>query len=102
MIIKNKRQRGWLRKSQAIIEYALVLIGVVAAFVTMGIYFQRSMQGKLRAHADDLGEQFSPDKTTATMTSTVVSNSTESTSDGETVVTSDQSQSISKVQTVDK
>ncbi|MFA5311075.1 MAG: hypothetical protein WC355_02045 [Candidatus Omnitrophota bacterium] len=53
-IIKNR--------AQAILEYAVVVITVIAVFIAIGAYYKRSLQGRYRQAADVLGagEQYTP------------------------------------------
>lgn len=53
----------WLRpkkkiKAQAITEYAVLLGIIVMAIVLIQVYLKRSIQGKFKSTADDIGEQF--------------------------------------------
>lgn len=65
-------------RGQSTLEYAMVIACTVGAFITMQFYTQRGMQGRLRAEADNLGQQYSPRHTTSSQTIT-------STSSGRTV-----------------
>jgi hypothetical protein len=49
-----------MRKSQTIIEYAVVVSCVIAAFISMTIYMKRGISGNLRKAADDLGQHYEP------------------------------------------
>ena len=50
------------RKAQSIVEYVAVILVVIAVFITVGVYYQRSLQGKYRQTGDFLGggEQYTP------------------------------------------
>lgn len=52
----------WVRlrknKAQAITEYAVLLGIIVLAIVLIQVYLKRSIQGKFKSTADDIGEQF--------------------------------------------
>jgi Tfp pilus assembly protein FimT len=57
------------------IEFSLVLVVAILAFIAMQPMIKRSTQGRLRSSADSIGEQFSPrwttiDETYATYSST--------------------------------
>ena len=56
MIIKHKI-------SQAIVEYAVLIIVVVFALAVMQIYLKRSYQGRIKREADSLGTQYAPGQT---------------------------------------
>jgi uncharacterized protein (UPF0333 family) len=55
-IMKN---RYYNRKAQSSLEYTMVAAFLVAALLTMQIYIKRSIQGRLKAAADEIGEQYS-------------------------------------------
>lgn len=57
-----------MRKAQSSLEYAVLIIAVVAALIAMTIYLKRGMQGKFRQGADELGSQYEPGKTTSDIT----------------------------------
>ena len=48
------------RTAQSTLEYALILAVIVGALLTMQNYLKRSVQGKLQATADEIGQQYSP------------------------------------------
>ena len=52
----NKRAK----KAQVALEYAVLIAIAVAAIIAMKIYMTRSVQGRLRESADEIGMQFSP------------------------------------------
>jgi Flp pilus assembly pilin Flp len=49
-----------MNNAQSTLEYALILAVIVGALLTMQNYLKRSVQGKLAATADEIGEQYSP------------------------------------------
>lgn len=51
---------------QSTVEYAVLAAVVVGALLAMQIYIKRGSMGKLRAAADQMGEQFTPLNTTST------------------------------------
>jgi len=51
------------RRGQVTAEMAVLFAFVIAAFVFMGIYMQRGVQGSTKSNADQLGQQFSTEKT---------------------------------------
>jgi hypothetical protein len=53
-----------LSKGQGTLEYAIVIVVVVGALIAMQWYIKGGYQGKLRSSSDDMGNQFSPTKTT--------------------------------------
>ena len=48
------------RKAQSSLEYALLIVAVVATLVAIQAYMKRSIQGRLRASSDLIGDQFDP------------------------------------------
>lgn len=65
------------RKAQSTLEYGVVIAVVVAALVAMQAYVKRGLQGKIKESADQIGEQFSPEHTSGTITTSTTSESTE-------------------------
>lgn len=59
------------RRAQSTLEYAMVTACLVAALLAMQIYLKRSIQGRLRNAADELGEQYSAITTTSNLTQTI-------------------------------
>jgi len=51
--------------AQSILEYAMVIACLALAMFAMQIYVKRSIQGKLRTAADEIGEQYSAKHTTS-------------------------------------
>lgn len=56
MFKKNIRGQGTL-------EFALLMVIVVAALIAMQIYVKRGVEGKLRENTDSIGEQFEAEHT---------------------------------------
>lgn len=58
-----------INKGQTILEYTIIIAVVVAALLGMRTYYKRSVMGRLRAQADQIGEGsigYSPRGTTST------------------------------------
>lgn len=55
-------------RAQTSLEYAVIIAVIVAALITMQAYIKRGIQGKLRAAADELGQQYDPGNTTGDIT----------------------------------
>ncbi len=55
----------WLRqkKGQSTVEYAVLIVIVIAALLTIQVYIKRGIQGKLKSSADDIGDQYSEGNT---------------------------------------
>ena len=58
------------RKAQSTVEYAILIIIIIGALLSIQVYIKRGVQGRLKTAADDIGEQFSPGNTNYTMTTT--------------------------------
>lgn len=46
-----------MKKAQALIEYAMVIVVVSAAFIALNGYMKRGIQAQIRISADELGRQ---------------------------------------------
>ena len=68
MYKKNINQKP---KAQSTLEYAMVVACIAAALIAMQIYIKRSIQGKIRDSADEIGEQYSAKTTTSDLTQTI-------------------------------
>ncbi|MEI8012181.1 MAG: hypothetical protein WCI27_06845 [Candidatus Omnitrophota bacterium] len=47
-----------MKKAQSILEYTILLIIIIAAFLTMQNYMKRGFQGRWKQAVDDLGDQY--------------------------------------------
>jgi uncharacterized protein (UPF0333 family) len=56
------------RRGQSILEYSILLIIIIAAFITMQIYIKRGFQGRWKSAVDELGDQYDPYKSNTTVT----------------------------------
>ena len=57
------RQNG-----QSVLEYSLLIIIIIAVFITMQIYIKRGFQGRWKSSVDELGDQYDPNKTNSVFT----------------------------------
>ena len=48
----------WNKKGQGTLEYAILIVVVIAALLTMQNYFKKGVQGRLKSATDDIGDQF--------------------------------------------
>lgn len=55
----NKRRK----KGQSTLEYAILIIIIMAALLSIQVYIKRGVQGRFKSAADDIGTQFSPGNT---------------------------------------
>ena len=53
------------RKSQTVLEYAVLFSVVIAALLIMQVFIKRAYQGRLKQEADSVGQQYEMGKTTA-------------------------------------
>lgn len=65
----------FFRRGQSILEYSILLIIIIAAFITMQIYIKRGFQGRWKSSVDDLGDQYDPNKSNSVITYLMTSNS---------------------------
>ena len=65
-------QRAHVR-GQSTIEFALLIVVVIAALVAMQIYLRNALQGKLRQSSDQIGSQWDADQGEYTITSSASS-----------------------------
>ena len=49
-----------MKKGQTTIEYAMVLVVVIGAFIAIQNYMKRGVQGRWRDAVDTLGDQYDP------------------------------------------
>ena len=58
-------------KGQSTLEYAVLIIIIIGALLTIQVYIKRGVQGRLKSASDDIGDQFSPGNTNALKKTTV-------------------------------
>jgi len=56
--LNKKRQKG-----QSTLEYAILIIIIIGALLSIQVYIKRGIQGRLKSATDDIGTQFSPGNT---------------------------------------
>lgn len=62
-------------KGQSTLEYAILVIIIIGALVTIQVYVKRGVQGRLKSSSDDIGDQFSPGNTNSIKTTATHSKS---------------------------
>ncbi len=77
--LNNKRKKG-----QSTLEYAILIIIILGALLSIQVYIKRSVQGGLKSSSDDIGDQFSPGNTNAITTTRVKSTTRDTFVDGTT------------------
>jgi len=60
--LNEKRQKG-----QSTLEYAILIIIIIGALLSIQVYIKRGVQGRLKSATDDIGDQFSPGNTNVVM-----------------------------------
>ncbi len=50
-------------RGQSTLEYAVLIVIVVGALLSIQMYIKRGVQGRLKSSSDDIGDQFSPGNT---------------------------------------
>ena len=61
------------KSGQNVLEYSILLIIIIAAFLTMQNYVKRGFQGRWKTTVDDLGEQYDPRTANSQVTHTISS-----------------------------
>ena len=62
------------KKAQSTLEYAVLIIIVIGALLSIQVYIKRGIQGRLRSAADDIGDQYSVGNWNYVRTTTFKSN----------------------------
>ena len=47
------------KKGQSTLEYAILIIIIIGALLSIQVYIKRGVQGRLKGAADDIGDQYS-------------------------------------------
>ncbi len=47
------------KRGQSTIEYAILIVIIIGALLTIQVYIKRGIQGRLKSSADDIGDQYS-------------------------------------------
>jgi hypothetical protein len=64
-------------KGQSTLEYAVLIIIVIGALLSIQVYIKRGIMGRLKSAADDIGDQYSPGNTNVRRTVSVSGNTKE-------------------------
>jgi uncharacterized protein (UPF0333 family) len=51
------------RRGQSTLEYAILIVIVIGALISIQFYLKRGIQGRFKSATDDIGSQFSPGNT---------------------------------------
>jgi Flp pilus assembly pilin Flp len=74
-------------RGQSTLEYAVLIVVIIAALIAMQVYLKRGVQGRIRESSDQIGESFSPGYTVSNRVRTTYANMTESTDPWSTTTT---------------
>ena len=47
------------KRAQSTLEYAVLIIVIIGALLSIQVYIKRGVQGRLKSASDDIGDQFS-------------------------------------------
>lgn len=65
------------KKGQSTLEYAVLIIIIIGALLSIQVYIKRGIQGRLKGAADDIGDQFSIGNTNIVLTTKTASQTKE-------------------------
>src|ERR1039457_2040647 len=51
------------KRGQSTLEYAVLIVVIIGALLTIQVYLKRGVQGRLKSAADDIGDQYSDGNT---------------------------------------
>jgi uncharacterized protein (UPF0333 family) len=62
------------KRGQSTLEYAVLMIVIIAALISIQTYIKRGIQGRLKSASDDIGDQYSPGNTNSIISTRTISN----------------------------
>jgi uncharacterized protein (UPF0333 family) len=65
------------KRGQSTLEYAVLIVVIIGALLTLQVYIKRGVQGRLKSAADDIGDQYSDGNTNEIRTTNRSSNTEE-------------------------
>jgi uncharacterized protein (UPF0333 family) len=65
------------KRGQSTLEYAVLIVVIIGALLTIQTYIKRGVQGRLKSAADDIGDQYSDGNTNSIKTTITSSNTQE-------------------------
>ena len=65
------------KRGQSTLEYAVLILIIIAALISIQMYMKRGFQGRLKQASDDIGDQYSPGNMNESKITKRYSNSTE-------------------------
>jgi Flp pilus assembly pilin Flp len=66
------------KRGQSTLEYAVLVVVIIGALLTIQVYIKRGVQGRLKSAADDIGDQYSDGNTNEVKSTVRASNTEES------------------------
>ena len=75
------------KRGQSTLEYAVLIVVIIGALLTIQVYIKRGVQGRLKSAADDIGDQYSAGNTNELKTTHRISNTEEVLTGGKTTST---------------
>jgi uncharacterized protein (UPF0333 family) len=51
------------KRGQSTLEYAVLIVVIIGALISIQVYIKRGVQGRLKSAADDIGDQYSDGNT---------------------------------------
>jgi len=58
------------KRGQSTLEYAVLVVIIIGALLTIQVYIKRGVQGRLKSAADDIGDQYSDGNTNSIKSTT--------------------------------
>ena len=65
------------KRGQSTLEYAVLVVIIIGALLSIQFYLKRGIQGRLKSSADDIGDQYSVDNTNVLKSTNTFTNTTE-------------------------
>jgi len=65
------------KRGQSTLEYAVLIVVIIGALLTIQVYIKRGVQGRLKSAADDIGDQYSDGNTNSLVRTVRNSNTSE-------------------------
>jgi uncharacterized protein (UPF0333 family) len=72
------------KRGQRTLEYAVLIVVIIGALLSIQVYMKRGIQGRLKSAADDIGDQYSDGNTNIIKTTNRYSNTSETFNAGNT------------------
>jgi Flp pilus assembly pilin Flp len=63
------------KRGQSTLEYAVLIVVIIGALISIQVYLKRGIQGRFKSSADDIGDQYSDGNTNVIKTTVTNSSS---------------------------